>query len=86
MSIRVLNITIIVFIISLISCSQEKNPQFVRLERLAECSSDSAVVALDILNMLNPDSLSDIDRHYYDFLTIKISDKSLITNTGYSFL
>ncbi|MDE6556992.1 MAG: hypothetical protein K2K55_08540 [Duncaniella sp.] len=50
-----------------------------RLERAAALASESPREALAILDSIRPDSLSKADRHLYDFLTVKASDKAYIT-------
>lgn len=53
-----------------------------RLERISGVVSDHPEAALDSLALIDTHSLSDKDRHYHDFLTIKGRDKAYITHTS----
>lgn len=43
-------------------------------------------MALHSLDSINPDDLSESDRHFYDFLTIKARDKAFITHESDSLI
>lgn len=58
---------------------QSQNPQLSRIYELSESDPAAALAALD---SVNPERLSDPDRHYYDFLTIKVNDKNYIKHTS----
>ena len=68
------------------SCSHSIDPRLVKLEIQAEKGEDSALVALDSLKAINAAELNRHNRHYYDFLTIKISDKAYIRHTSDSLI
>ncbi|MDE6768541.1 MAG: hypothetical protein K2J78_02320, partial [Muribaculaceae bacterium] len=53
---------------------------------IAEIVSDHPNDALTRLSSINPDSLSEADRHYFDFLSIKAKDKAYITHTSDSLI
>lgn len=53
-----------------------------RLENIARMVSDSPQMALDSLKSIDSDLLSESDRNFYDFLTIKASDKAYIRHTS----
>lgn len=57
-----------------------------RLQRISGFVSDHPEAALDSLALIDPHSLSDKDRHYHDFLTIKGKDKAYITHTSDSLI
>lgn len=53
-----------------------------RLTRIEETIPESPEEALSCLDSINPEDLSDADRHYYDLLTIKAGDKGYIRHTS----
>lgn len=57
-----------------------------RLTRAEALISTSAEKALDSLLAINPEQLSDADRHYYDFLSVKIPDKAYIQHESDSLI
>lgn len=59
----------------LVGCEsrQSQSPQLTRIYELSESDPGAALAALD---SVNPAALSTPDRHYYDFLTIKVHDKN----------
>ncbi|MFG6385588.1 MAG: tetratricopeptide repeat protein [Muribaculaceae bacterium] len=83
---RALHITGILIITIFASCSHSIDPRLVKLEIQAEKGEDSALVALDSLKAINAAELNRHNRHYYDFLTIKISDKAYIRHTSDSLI
>lgn len=60
--------------------------QDARLKEIAEIVSDSPQEALLCLDSIDCESISDADRHYYDFLTIKAKDKAYIQHTSDSLI
>ncbi|MBO5456706.1 MAG: hypothetical protein J6A20_09335 [Muribaculaceae bacterium] len=73
-------LTLIISIFLLSGCAGRNHDT--RLVEVAEIVSKSPKEALVLLDSINPESLSDADRHYYDFLTIKAKDKAYITHTS----
>lgn len=61
------------------ACSRQPDPC---LMHVAEIVSEQPEEALAALDSINQDSLSNGDRHYYDFLTIKARDKAYVTHTS----
>lgn len=57
-----------------------------RLTRIAAIVSDHPERALLSLDSINPDGLSESDRHFHDFLTIKARDKAFITHESDSLI
>lgn len=57
-----------------------------RLTRIAATVSDHPERALQDLDSINPDDLSESDRHFHDFLTIKARDKAFITHESDSLI
>lgn len=57
-----------------------------RLKEIAEIVSDSPQEALLCLDSIDCESISEADRHYYDFLTIKAKDKTYIQHTSDSLI
>lgn len=57
-----------------------------RLTRIAATVSDHPERALQSLDSINPDDLSESDRHFHDFLTIKARDKAFITHESDSLI
>lgn len=57
-----------------------------RLVRIAAEVSASPNEALATLDSIDPRSLPDADRHFYDFLTVKASDKAYITHESDSLI
>lgn len=73
---------IILFSLLLFSCSNpQRDTRLVRISKLAS-SSDSAHEALDSLNKIDYSVLSDKDKHYYDFLSVKAADKAYVVHTS----
>lgn len=78
---------IIIFLISfliLFGCSDNKRDS--RLIGIAEVVSESPEEALSRLDEICYDSLSTANRHYYDFLLIKVSDKCYIQHESDSLI
>lgn len=70
-------VTIAIMLCSIwISCSKENTDP--RLVRIAEIVSSCPRDALDSLKAIDKEYLSENDRYYYDFLTVKASDKAFI--------
>lgn len=70
----------ITFIFLFLSCS--KNKQDERLTHISEIVSESPEEALCCLDSIDYMSLSDADKHFYDFLTIKARDKAYIRHSS----
>lgn len=81
--IRIL-IGILTICILMVGCSE--TGQDSRLKEIAEIVSDSPQDALLRLDSIDCESLSEADRHYYDFLTIKAKDKAYIQHTSDSLI
>lgn len=57
-----------------------------RLARIEDLTSKSPHEALDSFNNVEYRQLSDVDRHYYDFLSVKVADKAYIKHTSDSLI
>lgn len=57
-----------------------------RLTRIAAIVSDHPEMALQDLDSINPDGLSESDRHFHDFLTIKAKDKASVPHVSDSLI
>ncbi|MDE6096461.1 MAG: hypothetical protein K2G52_09765 [Muribaculaceae bacterium] len=66
-------ISISIFLSSCID--RHHNPQ---LERVSDLTETDPVVAIDSLKKINRETLDKENRHYYDFLSVKASDKAYI--------
>ena len=77
-------LTLILLLSILFACSPHARDN--RLVDIAEIVSDHPNDALSRLSSINPDSLSEADRHYFDFLSIKAKDKAYITHTSDSLI
>ena len=66
-----------------IGCSRQPDT---RLTRIAAIVSDHPERALQDLDSINPDGLSESDRHFHDFLTIKARDKASVPNASDSLI
>ena len=66
-----------------IGCSRQHDT---RLTRIAASVSDHPERALQDLDSINPDALSESDRHFHDFLTIKARDKASVPHTSDSLI
>lgn len=75
---------IISIAILLPSCiDRHHNPQ---LEKVSDLIESAPLVALDSLEKINHGTLDNEDRHYYDFLSIKASDKAYIPHKSDSLI
>lgn len=69
---------LLVFVLLLLGCSENKHDS--RLIDIASTISDSPQEALTRLDSIDYGKLSEADRHYYDLLSIKATDKAYITH------
>lgn len=76
-----------IFMLALLAASTgcSRRPD-TRLTRIAATVSDHPERALQSLDSINPDDLSESDRHFHDFLTIKARDKAFITHESDSLI
>lgn len=72
--------TLLLLILSLTFTCCTNKPSDLRLSRIESLSSESPKEAWDSLSAINYDLLSDADKHYYDFLSVKVADKAYITH------
>lgn len=82
MSCRII-ITLILFLL-LPGCSEHKPDN--RLMRIAETISESPQKALSGLDSIDYEGLTDADKQYFDFLTIKSKDKAFMQHTSDSLI
>lgn len=73
------------FLIAAIGCSH-KQKNDARLTNIAGIASDQPEEALNMLDSINSNVLSEHDRHFYDFLTIKAKDKAFIPHESDSII
>lgn len=74
----------IALLLLLPGCSGRRHDE--RLDRIAGIVSDSPREALACLDSICPDSLTDTDRHYYDFLSVKAADRAYIAHRSDSLI
>lgn len=76
-----------IFVLTLLAastgCSRRADT---RLTRIAASISDHPERALQDLDSINPDALSESDRHFHDFLTIKARDKASVPHVSDSLI
>ncbi len=82
MTIRILSILTLSLIVA--CCSDRISDT--RLTAVEELASTSPKEALDSLAVIDYALLSDADKHYYDFLSVKVSDKAYVTHTSDSLI
>ena len=78
-------VIILAIVVTLLSACSEK-PHDARLTRVAELTDSIPEDALALLDSIDASTLSDADRHYFDFLTVKASDKAYISHTSDSLI
>lgn len=64
-------------------CSHRKNE---RLARISDTISDNPALAIRSLDSIRPETLTDADRHFYDFLWIKANDKAYVKHRSDSLI
>ena len=81
----VINIITVILAVLLFTtgCGRKESHDFSRVEKIV-CSEPE--VALDSLRRIDYKTLSEPDRHYYDFLLIKASDKAYVRHTSDSLI
>ena len=68
----------------LTGCSKGRHDSTLEhIDRIANANPDSAKKLLDAIN---PKELNTHNRHYYDFLTVKVNDKNYMTHTSDSLI
>lgn len=75
---------IFILTLSFVSCSD--HPSDPRLTQIELLSTVAPVAALDSLVAVDYPLLSEADRHYYDFLSVKVADKAYVTHTSDSLI
>ena len=78
-------VIILAIVVTLLSACSEK-PHDTRLTRVAELTDSVPEAALALLDSIDASALSDAERHYFDFLTVKASDKAYIDHTSDSLI
>ena len=78
-------VIILAIVVTLLSACSEKSHD-TRLTRVAELTDSVPEDALALLDSIDASALSDADRHYFDFLTVKASDKAYIDHTSDSLI
>lgn len=71
---------IITYLSLIVGCSDNKNSE--RLSRIDKTISESPQKALASLDSIDYNSLTNEDKQYFDFLTIKAKDKAFIHHTS----
>ena len=82
MTIRIL--ISLIFSLTFICCTDKSSN--IRLSRVENLSSESPKEAWDSLSAINYDYLSDADKHYYDFLSVKVADKAYLIHSSDSLI
>ena len=75
---------LLILSLTLTYCSDK--PSDIRLSKVEQFASESPKEALDSLESINYDLLSNTDKHYYDFLSVKVADKAYVTHTSDSLI
>ena len=78
-------VIILAIVVTLLSACSEKSHD-TRLTCVAELTDSVPEDALALLDSIDASALSDADRHYFDFLTVKASDKAYIDHTSDSLI
>ncbi len=78
--------TLLLLILSLTFTCCSNKPSDLRLSRVEGLLSESPKEAWDSLSAINYDLLSDADKHYYDFLSVKVADKAYLTHSSDSLI
>lgn len=76
-------IFMLALLVASIGCSRRTDT---RLTRIAAIVSDHPERALQDLDSINPDDLSESDRHFHDFLTVKARDKASVPHASDSLI
>lgn len=77
-------IFILIFSVVLSCCTPPQHDT--RLLKAARLIDSIPEAALDTLSVIDRSSLSEADRHYHDFLSIKAADKAFVTHTSDSLI
>lgn len=77
---------IIAYILILLSVSCRHTEPDMRLKGISLLAEKSPAEALDSLNAIPYSSLSEDDRHFYDFLSVKVPDKAYVPHTSDSLI
>lgn len=77
---------ILCFLIITLLCACSEMPHDARLTEVAALANDEPHKSLALLGSIDANSLSEADRHYFDFLTVKASDKAYIVHTSDSLI
>ena len=78
--------TTLIILLTLLFVGCSRNPGDSRLERVATLIDRDPEAALAALDSIDGDALSEADRHYYDFLSVKAADKAYVTHTSDSLI
>lgn len=84
----VLSLLFLILLIASVDCSRKGNKQKYNsdLIHIASFVSENPLRALDSLQCVDQDKLSNCDRHLYDYITIKAKDKAFIRHTSDSLI
>lgn len=82
---RLISIFGLLIVVLVAACSRPTQHD-ARLVQVAGIVSDDPVSAFQILDSIDSGKLSDPDRHYYDFLTIKARDKNYVQHESDSLI
>ena len=82
---RLISIFGLILVVLVAACSRPTRHD-ARLVQVAGIVSDDPESALQILDSIDSGKLSDSDRHYYDFLTIKARDKNYVQHESDSLI
>lgn len=82
---RLITLLVILPLLLPAGCAGDGQPDG-RLAGIAETVSRSPREALAGLDSIDPAALSEADRHYYDFLTVKARDKAYVAHTSDSLI
>lgn len=73
-------------LIAIAFCGCRENQANRQMANIESMLNDAPHVALDSLNSINYESLTDADKHYYDFLRVKTDDKNYIEHVSDSLI
>lgn len=76
----------IMLLIAFAFCGCRKNQENGQLANIESMLNDAPHDALDSLNSINYESLTEADKHFYDFLRVKVNDKNYIEHVSDSLI
>lgn len=76
--------SIVILILSVCGCCSHRKNE--RLVRISDTISDNPALVIRCLDSIRPETLTDADRHFYDFLWVKANDKAYVKHRSDSLI